>query len=488
MIEKTVHTPQQPTNGLSLEDISITSIIRDIFRNCLLIVLSALIFAGGFYIVKTETFEPQYKSEATFLVSTRDGSFDAYSNLSTAIQLNQVFKMILDSNALKEAVKTDLGMTELDATITATNVAETNLLVLSVVAPTPRDSYQILCSVIKNYPIFSNEVMGNAVMDVFDAPSVPTAPINSVGGLKWAVIGFLLGAVLMAAAVIVLSYLKDTVKNERQLEKKLDTKLYGIIPHEKKRKRHGLLVSDITSSFGFREAYNKLRSRIEREYSRKGYKVITVSSSAENEGKTTVVANLALSLARKEYKVIVVDFDIRKPAVAKIFELNVDDKDFADSLESERIDEIKKYIISDSKTGIDFLASIKPVGNINNVLRQGVIPRVINSIKKDYDFVIIDTPPIAFVSDIDDIASGSDASILVVREDYVKTMIINDSIDSITRTGTPLLGAVLNNSVGTSQTFGYAYYGGYGKYSGYRKYGKYAKADGSSGKEGKKDG
>ena len=67
-------------------------------------------------------------------------------------------------------------------------------------------------------------------------------------------------------------------------------------------------------------------------------------------------------------------------------------------------------------------------------------------------------------------------------------MIINDSIDSITRTGTPLLGAVLNNSVGTSQTFGYAYYGGYGKYSGYRKYGKYAKADGSSGKEGKKDG
>lgn len=488
MIEKTVHTPQQPTNGLSLEDISITSIVRDIFRNFLLIVLSALIFAGGFYIVKTETFEPQYQSEATFLVSTRDGSFDAYSNLSTAIQLNQVFKMILDSNALREAVKADLGMTELDATITATNVAETNLLVLSVVASTPRESYQILCSVIKNYPIFSNEVMGDAVMDVFDAPSVPTAPINSVGGLKWAVIGFLLGAVLMAAAVIVLSYLKDTVKNERQLENKLDTKLYGIIPHEKKRKRRGLLVSDITSSFGFREAYNKLRSRIEREYSRKGYKVITVSSSAENEGKTTVAANLALSLARKKYKVIVVDFDIRKPAVAKIFDLNVGDRNFSDSLESERIDEIKKYIISDSKTGIDFLASIKPVENINNVLRKGVIPKVINSIKNDYDFVIIDTPPIAFVSDIDDIASGSDASILVVREDYVKTMIINDSIDSITRTGTPLLGAVLNNSVGTSQTFGYAYYGGYGKYSGYHKYGKYAKADGSSGKEDKNDG
>ena len=89
----------------------------------------------------------------------------------------------------------------------------------------------------------------------------------------------------MAAAVILLSYFKDTVKNERQVEKKLDTKLYAVIPHEKKRKRKALLVTDLTSSFGFREAYNKLRSRVEREYARKGFKVFAISSPLENEGK-----------------------------------------------------------------------------------------------------------------------------------------------------------------------------------------------------------
>ena len=76
-----------------------------------------------------------------------------------------------------------------------------------------------------------------------------------------------------------------------------------------------------------------------------------------------------------------------------------------------------------------------------------------------------------------------------MREDYTKAMVINDSIDSRTRTGTPLLGAVLNNSLGSSEVFGsgYAYYGSYGKYgkySGYNKYGKYAKYSTSSKKEG----
>lgn len=485
-MEKTLRNPRQAGSQIGLEDISLTSIMRDLLRNILLIALSALIFASGFYIVKNETFKPQYKSEATFLVSTRDGSFDAYSNLSTTIQLNQLFKVILDSDALKEAVKADLGMTELDATITASNVAETNLLVLSVVAPTPSDSYKILCSVIKCYPIFSDEVMGNAVMDIFDAPSVPTKPINSVGGFKWAVIGFLAGALLMAAAVILLSYFKDTVKNERQVEKKLDTKLYAVIPHEKRRKRRGLLVTDITSSFGFREAYNKLRSRVEREYSRKGFKVFAISSPLENEGKTTVAANLALSLAKKKYKVLLADFDLRNPAVAKIFELEVGDREFTSVFAEDKLHNLEKYIISDDRTGIDFLACTRQIENVNNALRRGVLSSIVNELKHDYDYVIIDTPPVAFVSDIDDVASASDASILVVREDYTKSMVINDSIDSVTRTGTPLLGAVLNNCLSSSESLGsgYAYYGKYGKYSGYKKYGKYAKLDSSSKKEG----
>lgn len=497
-MEKKISSSQQlADNRFSLDDISVTSIIRDVVKRIFLIILSAVVFATGFFIFKTETFKPIYTSETTFLVSTKDGSYDAYSNLTTTVQLNQVFKMILDSNALNEAVKEDLGLTDLDAVISAKVVEETNLLVLSVSASTPKDSYEILCSVIRNYPTFSDEVMGNAVLDVFDAPSVPTHADNSSGAVKWAIIGFMVGAVLMLALIVVLSFLKDTVKNERQVEKKLDTKLYVTVPHEKRRKRVGLLISDATSSFPFQEAYNKLRAKIEREAKHKGYKAFAVSSSLENEGKTTVTANLALSLAKKGYRILVADFDLRNPAVAKIFELSVpDDKQLSDYfMQDDRNVSIDNYILKNDKLGIDFLVSNNGVADVNKALRRSSLTSVVENLKSMYDMIIIDTPPIALVSDIDDVAAASDATLIVVREDEARTMVVNDSIDALTRTETPLLGAVFNDSASASNpaSYGYAYYGGYNKYSGYGRYGKYGKygkyagagkSSGSSRKEG----
>lgn len=483
MAEITKQAKTTKTSDFSFDDISIKSIARDVVRNIVLIALAIIVFASGFYIMKCETYKPQYTSDTTFLVSTRDGSYDAYSNLNTTVQLNQVFKMILDSSALQETVRKELGLNVLDATITASIVPETNLLVLSVTATSPKESYDILCSVIRNYPTFSKEVMGNAVMDIFDAPSVPTRPNNSTGAFRGAIMGAMIGAVLSLAGVIVLSFLKDTVKNEHQLEEKLDTKLYGTVPHEKRRKRAGLLVSDVTSSFAFEESYNKLRSKLEREQRHKGYKCFAVASALENEGKTTVAANLAIVLARQHYKVLILDFDLRRPAVYRIFEQEIEeDKELSAYLTSDLSDSIENYIIHNKKNGVDMLLSSHSVANINRALHRSNLQKLVSDLKQVYDFIIVDTPPVALVSDIDDVVMACDASLIVVKEDEVKAMLINDAIDALTRTDVPLLGAVLNNSVGTSSassSYGYAYggYGRYGRYSryAYGKYGRYGK-------------
>lgn len=487
--KKAPQSKSTKTTEFNLNDISITSIIRDVWRNVLIIALAAIVFAGGFYVFKCESYQPQYTSKTTFLVSTRDGSYDAYSNLNTTKQLNQVFKMILDSSALQESIKRDLGLNVLDATINASVIEETNLLVLTVTAGSPRESYDILCSVIDNYPTFSSEVMGNAVMDVFDAPSVPTKPDNSAGGLKGAVLGFLIGAILSFGLIVVLSFLRDTIKNEHQVEEKLDTKLYATIPHEKRRKRAGLLVTDVTSSFSFEEAYNKLRSSIEREQRHKGYKAFAISSALENEGKTTVAANLGIVLARQKYRTIIVDFDLRCPAVAKIFEQEIPDgKEFGDYFKK-RGQSIDSFVIHNKKHNLDMLISKHSVENINRAVYRSLMKEIIEELKAKYDYIIIDTPPIALVSDIDDVVSASDVGLIVVREDSAKAMVINDSIDALTRSGKTLLGAVLNDNISTTSSgYGYGYgYGhayGYGKYGRYGKYGKYGKYAHASKKEG----
>lgn len=481
MMEKKPRTSQQSatkSQNMMFDDISLRSIMRDILKNFFLVVLCAVVFASSFYAFKTETFKPEYTSKATFLVSTKNGSYDAYSNLTTTLQLNQVFKMILDSNALAEAIKDDLGLVELDATINANIVPETNLLVLSVNANTPKDSYDILQSVIKCYPTFSNEVMGDAVLDVFDAPSVPTKANNTSGAFKYAFLGFLLGTAIMLAAVVLLSFLKDTVKTENQLERKIDTKHYGTIPHEKRRKRKGLLITDVISSFSYDEAYNRIRSRIERESSINGYKAIAISSALENEGKTTVSANLSIVLARKGYKVLLVDLDLHNPSIHKIMETPVEkQKDIANFFSMENHKQLDEYIITSKSSGVDLLISQTGVDDISRAFRRSSLSSEVKKLKDRYDFVIIDTPPIALVSDIDDVAKSCDASLIVVREDAAKAIVINDSIDALTRTKTPLLGAILNDSLDKASLGGngYAYYGRYGEYAHYRRHGRYGK-------------
>ena len=142
---------------------------------------------------------------------------------------------------------------------------------------------------------------------------------------KYAVIG--MG--LMMALLALIDYLKDDIKNEKEVEQKLDAKLFGTVYHEVKNKtlrgkirkiKKGLLVTDPTCSFMFVENYKKLRTKLMYKTKQERGKVILVTSVMENEGKSTVAANIALTLAQKDEKVVLIDGDMRRPAIYKILE------------------------------------------------------------------------------------------------------------------------------------------------------------------------
>ena len=97
-----------------------------------------------------------------------------YSNLNAASELAAVFTDILNSNVLKERVEAETGM-ELDATIRATLLPDTNLLDLRVTADEPEKAFFIIRSLIENHGIITSKVMENAVLQVLKAPRVPTA-------------------------------------------------------------------------------------------------------------------------------------------------------------------------------------------------------------------------------------------------------------------------------------------------------------------------
>ena len=153
--------------------------------------------------------------------------------------------------------------------------------------------------------------------------------------------------VLEAGLVVMFSLMRETVKEEKGFSDKIDSKLIGTISHERphlsvkeriRGKKRALLINDAYSSLRFTEDYQKIATKLEYLNKNSDKKVLTVTSIAENEGKSTIAVNLALALSGRGYKVALIDLDVKKPSIYKIFDFyDEDSHEFADVL-SHKID------------------------------------------------------------------------------------------------------------------------------------------------------
>ena len=120
-------------------------------------------------------------------------------------------------------------------------------------------------------------------------------------------------------------YLRDTVKCEADVEQKLDTRLLATVRHEKKQKtlrnrKTSILITNATTGFAFVETFKRLRTRVDYLMRRAQGRTILVTSLLEDEGKSTVAVNLALAMARRHKNVLLIDLDMKKPALYKLLD------------------------------------------------------------------------------------------------------------------------------------------------------------------------
>lgn len=468
-----------PTKQSSID---VFSILRDILKDWWLILVAGLIAAMGSYIVASERYEPVYTTGTTFVVSAKGTASSVYANLSTAQSMAELFDKILNSDVLKTKINEDIGTETLPGTIESQVIPETNLLVLTVKAPTPKLSFDIIQSVMNNYTSVSDYMTGNAILQVLEAPTLPMAPSNPLNTKDISQKAFLIGAAAMIVLLAVLSYLRDNVKNEKEVSKKLDTRLFGTVYHENKyksiearlhHKKMSVLITNPTVSMSFVETFKKLRTKLEYQANKHQMKVVMVTSVQENEGKSTVATNLALSLAQKFDNVLLVDADLRKPALYKVLEQKVEkENEIGHSIQSEE----EVTLLREEKTGLYLILGSKHCPNSTELVSGTYFKTLIEELSEYMDYIIIDTPPISLMADAEAIAECADASLLVVRQSMSLTKDINDAIDVLNRSDAKLLGCVFND-VHTALTplhsYGYGYGYGYGYRYG-RHYGHYA--------------
>lgn len=472
----------------------IESIIRDVLHQWWVILLIALAAAMFFGAWSKLTYQPEYTAAATFVVGKSGFSNNAAaSNLSSAEKMTEKFSQITDSNILKKRVCSELGLDSFDAQVNVSAVEKSNLMTLTVTAGNPRKAYMMIHAVIEGVTELSSELMDNIAVRMLQEPMVPVSvsnPPDVITGMKKAAMAAVAVMILFFAVV---SYSKDTVKNEDEVSKKIDAKLLGTIYREKKfktmesahqKKQYPLTIDNPGLSFRYTESVRMMATRVRRELDKKGCKTLIVTSVSENEGKSTVAANLALALKGEGCKVLLVDCDFRKPSLYKIFELpeNVQkEHDFGTAIK--RGEFMEPYKAGLEKK-LDVFFTVKPQNRMMNQSAVANLKAMLERMKKDADYIIIDSSPMALVSGNEIIAGIADVSLLVVRQDVVEARYINDTIDRLNAAGSKVIGCVYNNVqsgiFGKMRESGH-YYGGYG-YGAYSRYGHYAKRSKQSGR------
>lgn len=455
------------------------TLVHDILTHWWYILMGALAAAMLTYVVVNMRYVPEYTTTATFVVSSK-GSNNTYSNLNSANEMAQTFQKILESSIMKKTVCEELGVDEIDADIQTEVLEGTNLLVLNVTADTPKESIDIIRSIMDHYTEVSIYTVGNAVMDVLEEPEIPYIADNPLNVREDVKKGFLAGAGVCILLFGLLSYMRNSVKQEKEIEKKLDARSLGAIVYERKyktvralveHKKTAILMDSPVASFAFVESYKKLAAKVEYQMKKDDRKVLVVTSVSENEGKSTVAANLAIGLAEQGKKVILVDGDIRRPSQFLIFNLKVEEKnELGEFLKGAGV--LGDILMKGDRQHLYFLGGRNCYSSSTEMLHSDKLPRLMNACKKNADYVIIDTPPAGLLGDAQVFAQCADAVLMVVRQNYMLAEDINDILDDFRDNHSKILGVVLNGVQTFSHIADSTVGGYYGRYGHYGKYGK----------------
>jgi len=423
-------------------------------------------------------YSPYYEAYTTFTVNTVSTvSYNSRNQKNTVTnKMGKIFPFILTSDALKSIVIEDMGYSDSDtfpAEIEASVVKDTNLVTLKVKSDEPQIAYDTLRSVLRNYPSISDVAIGEVTLKQMDESGFPMEPANTPRSRIIAAAAMLLTLVLCLAWLAFKSVTRRTIRTEEELTRYFNAEYLGNMPSVvfKKRSKNQNQTVTIDAEgipFAFVEAIRTIRHRVEREAQKHKAKVIVVTSALQSEGKTTTSTNLAIALANRKHNVLLVDGDLRNPSILSALGMEPTKKGVVDLLaEKVGVDEVLTPY--KDKKHLAILPGGVPTDNPTALWSNENTGKLIKKLRDKCDYVIIDAPPSAIVSDASLIARIADGCVLVVRQDFASIDTLREGMEMFSGTGCKLLGCVLNHAEAGGSGYGYGRYG-YGRY-GYGRYG-----------------
>jgi polysaccharide biosynthesis transport protein len=294
----------------------------------------------------------------------------------------------------------------------------------------------------------------NRVFKILDPAEVPSAPVNR----DWPRIFLLSFAAAISAALsgaLLLEYRDRSIRTPQQIENLTNISVMGSIPHFNEDDVscvEGRLQEYSVSQAG--EAFIALRTRLLFSDLIQQAQSILISSSMEREGKSTVAVNLASSLALIGRRVVLVDCDLRKPSLHRFFgeERSPGLVDVISGVET-----LDPVVIETDLPGLFMLPAGKKHVHPSEIFTSLAFDEMMTMLKQDYDFVIIDTPPVLVSPDSALLSAKMDILLMVVRHGFIVNEDLVTAVDHVHRSGGEVFSFILND-VPRSEKFVYSRY------------------------------
>lgn len=273
-------------------------------------------------------------------------------------------------------------------------------------------------------------------------------------------IGAVSGIILSLLFLGIRYLLHNKISSLHELETLSKAPVLGVVPfYDSEKMKISKLVIDKNPKSAMSESLRSIRTNMDFMSKKRGQKVIAVTSTVSGEGKTFISVNLGAIIAMSKQKVVIVDMDMRKPKIHQAFS----EENSVKGVSTILIDRngVEECIRHTAIPGLDYIPSGPTPPNPSELILNDELDVLLEALKKVYDVIILDTPPVGLVTDGILVMRKSDLSVYVVRADYSKKVFLK-SINKLVTINKFNNMALILNSLNHGQGYGYGY--GYGNH------------------------
>lgn len=415
-------------------------------------ILLLIIAVSGVVVYDTAIKKPIYQAQTTVVIANVDDSnkTTTLNDLSVSQKLASEYSVIAKSELVLKQVIENLAApittSELSKNVTVKTVNSTAILDITVKTGKAKLSSTVANELVKVFAEEVKKIYGTDNITQLSAAETPTAPINNT-----IIRDMVLAAMISIMAVVGFAFLKfyidDTVKDNEDTERTVGMPVTGRVSKsegKKGKKGVGELIVEKMPKAIVSENIKGLRTNLQFTAVDKALKTILITSTNAGEGKSFISANLAISFAQADKRVLLVDCDLRKGRVHKLF--NIPNVRGLSNLLTDDLRSYAKYIRGTEINRLNVITCGTYPPNPSELLASRKNKQLIKILKDAYDVVIFDGAPVGGLADSVILSSFVDGTLIVVRDSATTVKDLVSVKKSLVKVGARILGIVINMS------------------------------------------